>query len=125
MIETCNILIIADYEFKNDNVDKEKYIPKLYEVINKKHSNKNIILKTVTGRYTLGLDLNLKLIEVDDRNKTSFVKSLNDSIDKIDEVIMITNFPKEPFLETLQNQLNENGIGMSIYGYETKSNGKA
>ena len=118
MNDKHNVLLICDSDFKFKVKDYEKYCTKLKEFLKNKNDQKEIILNAVKGKYCF--DDKISLIDIDDKNKTSFVKTINDYLNKFDEVVIITNYLHEPFLESLRTQLNEENKATTIFSYETR-----
>lgn len=114
-------LIICDVDFKDNVNDFKTHKDKLFNFITKKEDGKEVEFATVTGRYSF--KENLREIPIDDKNKTVFVRSISDYLSKIDEVIIISNYRHETFLEPLKNQLSEESIPTTLFSYEVKTNG--
>lgn len=115
-------LLVCDVDFHDRVSDFEAYKNKLFGFVKQKEESKEVEFRTVSGRYSFRE--NLKEIPVDDKNKTSFIKSIGDYLSKIDEVIIISNYRHESFLEPLKNQLGEEGVPTTLFSYETKTNGQ-
>lgn len=115
-------LIICDIDFKNTVNDFKAYKEKLFNFVICKEEGKQVEFATVTGKYSFKEDL--KEIPIDDKNKTIFVRSISDYLSKIDEVIIISNYRHEAFLEPLKNQLSEESIPTTLFSYEIKTNGQ-
>lgn len=113
------VLIVADANFQNDILNYEDYQKKLIQFLDNKNPNSELELYSVKGRYCF--DAKDNLIEIDDKNKTSFVRSITDYLSKIDEVILITNYIHEPYLESLKNQLNEQSKPASVFSYQVRT----
>jgi len=113
-----SVLLIADVNFQADVLDYEGYQKRLVEFLNNKIADAELDMLSVKGRFCF--DGNLSCIDIDDKNKTSFVKSIGDYLSKIDEVIIITNYLHEPYLESLRNQLNEESKPTSVFSYQVR-----
>lgn len=113
-----SVLVTSDTGFKAAVKDFQKYIEKLNDFLIKKNEEKDIQLSSVKGKYCF--DDTLALIDIDDKNKTSFVKSIGDYLNKFDEVVIITNYFHEPFLESLRTQLKEENKATTVFSYEVR-----
>lgn len=112
------VLIISDSNFHHTVKDPETYQRKLIEFLNNKTVNSNVEVCSVKGKYCYSAEY--PLIDIDDKNKSSFVKTVGDYLNKVDEVVIITNYLHEPYLEPLRNQLNEENKPTSVFSYEVK-----
>lgn len=112
------VLIISDSNFHHTVKDPETYQRKLIEFLNNKTVNSNVEVCSVKGKYCYSEEY--PLIDIDDKNKSSFVKTVGDYLNKVDEVVIITNYLHEPYLEPLRNQLNEENKPTSVFSYEVK-----
>lgn len=113
-----SVLVVADANFQNEIEDFPAYQKKLVEFLTNKTTNVELEVLSVKGRFCF--DGELPAIDIDDKNKTSFVKSISDYLSKIDEVIVITNYLHEPYLESLRNQLNEESVPTSVFSYPVR-----
>ena len=118
MIEKHNVLVVADIDFKFKAIEKESFLTKLLEFLTKKNENSEIVITTVSGKYSYSEKYNA--IEIDDKNKTSFVKTIGDNLSKFHEIVIISNYQHEPFLEALKGQLNEENKATSIFSYKVE-----
>lgn len=112
-----SVLVIAEPDFIHTANDQETYFTKLNNFLIKRSGDSNLRVVTVSGRYGLNFD---NIIEVDDRNKTSFLRSLDDHLNQFNEVVILANFEKEMFIDAFTNRLNELSKAVTIYGYETQ-----
>lgn len=118
MKEKHNILIIADTNFRHSVKDYDAYVKKLSRFLITKNEEKDVVLSTVAGKYRFNDAFNA--IEIDDKNKTSFVKTVGDYLNKFDEVVIVTNYLHESYLESLRGQLNEENKATTIFSYEVR-----
>ena len=112
------VLIISDTDFRKNVKEPEVYQRKLIEFLNNKVENASVELCSVRGKYCF--DSSYQQIEIDDKNKSSFVKTVGDYLNKVDEVIIITNYLHEPYLEPLRNQLKEENKPTTVFTYEVR-----
>lgn len=112
-----SVLVVAEPDFLTKGKDTEAYLEKLTNFLTKRAGESKFRPVTVSGNY--GVDIDVK-IEVDDRNKTSFAKSLEDRLLQFDDIVLITNFEKDPFIDVLRNLANDLSKPFTFYNYETK-----
>lgn len=117
-----SVLVLCEPDFVHQVGDKEAYINKLNNFLLKRAGESNLRMVSVTGKYGLETETN---IEVDDKNKTAFVKSLDDHLNQFDEVVIIANFENDPYIVALGNCVGELSKTLTIYGYGTRSNEKS
>lgn len=116
-----SVLVVAEPDFVHTAKDQDAYFGKLNDFLHKRANDSNLRVVTVTGRYGVPVE---NIIDVDDRNKTSFLKSLDDHLNQFNEVVIIANFEKEMFIDSLINRLTELSKAVTIYGYKTESHEK-
>lgn len=112
-----SVLIVAEPDFMHKGKDTDAYMEKLNKFLTKRAGDSKFRPVTVTGNYGLSLET---VIEVDDRNKTSFGKSLEDHLVQFDDIVIITNFEKDPFIDVLSARAAELSKPFTIYSYEIK-----
>lgn len=113
-----SVLLISESDFGRTCKDTVVYMEKLNKYLDSRASDSNLRKVTVTGRFNVaGIE---NIIEVDDRNKTSFIKSLDDHLNQFNEVVIITNFEKDVYLEALTSRLAELSKSFTVYGYEKR-----
>lgn len=112
-----SVLILAEKDFKEKGRDTEAYLEKLTSFLNKRAGETSLKLATVEGKYNVGC---LDAIPVDDRNKTAFIKSLEDYLPQFDEIVIITNFEGDIFINAVTNKASELSKSFTVYGFETK-----
>lgn len=116
-----SVLVVVEPDFVHTAHDQETYFAKLNNFLSKRSGDSNLRVVSVSGRYGVSFD---NLIEVDDRNKTSFLRSLDDHLNQFNEIVIIANFEKEQFIDALTIRLNELSKAVTIYGYETHKHEK-
>lgn len=112
-----SVLVVVEPEFLGKSKDADAYVEKLNKFLTTRAGESRLRRVSVTGGYGLpGCDH----LEVDDRNKTAFIKSLDDHLTQFDEIVIITNFEKEPYLDALSSRADEFSKSLTFYGYETR-----
>jgi hypothetical protein len=118
-----SVLIIGESDFLRYCNDVDVYMGKLDKYLLTRAGDSNLRKVSVTGKFNIpGIEINL---EVDDRNKTAFIKSLDDHLNQFNEVVIITNFERDYYLEALTSRLDELSKSFTVYGYETKGHEKS
>lgn len=112
-----SVLVICEPPFLSGCKDTQAYHNKLDKFLHQRAGESKLRCVSVTGNYGLPYENN---IEVDDRNKTSFIRSLDDSLLQFDEIVIITNFEKDPYIDALSTRAAELSKSFTIYGYETR-----
>lgn len=110
-----SVLVIAEPDFLVKGEDCEGYHTKLMKYLEKRSGDSQLRAISITGKYGLPME---KQIEVDDRNKTAFVKSLDDHLLQFNEVVIITNYEKDSFIDALSNRLSELSKTLTVYSYK-------
>lgn len=118
MIEQHNVLLICDINFKVNVKDYNIYYQKLINFLTTKNKDKDVNFSSVNGKYNFNEELNN--IDVDEKNKSSFIKSIDDYLNKYDEIVIITNYIHEPYLEGLRTHLNEENKPTTVFSYEVR-----
>jgi hypothetical protein len=118
-----SVLVVAEPDFVPSVKDEPTYFAKLGAWLEKRSNDSNLRTVSVTGRFGVNTNISSN-IEVDDKNKTSFLKSLDDHLNQFDEIVIIANFEKDMFIDALTNRLTELSKPFTIYGYETRGHEK-
>lgn len=114
------ILVIADSNFKNLCDDPKSYIDKLYSVLKGRH-DVPVSIVTVSGRYGLSdLDEGIGVLEVEDRNKTLFVQTIENAAANIDELQIVSLSESDPFIEGAAGMLSSLHKNITRYGYKRR-----
>lgn len=114
------IMVVADSGFVNLCKDPQSYVATLKERINALYGN-NVILSTVSGKYGIGhIDPTIISIEINDRNKTLFSQTLENSSMLFDELVAISIFEKDPFIETAREVVTTANKTFTHYRYPRK-----
>lgn len=112
-----SVLVVAEMDFGLKGKDTPAYMEKLQSFLTKRAGDSNLRMMTVSGRYMVD---GIEALVADDRNKTSFIKSLEDHLPHYDEIIVIANFEKDPFIDALGTRAGELSKTFTIYKYETR-----
>lgn len=118
MIQDYNILIVADTNCLRDMADIHNCRAKLYDFLNREHVDYNVVLYTCTGKYSFGGGL--PELDVNDKNKTSFARSIEYYLNKLDSVVIITNYDNEPYFSALTQTLYYNRVSSMTFPYEVR-----
>lgn len=113
-----SVLVIVEPDFLPKCNNGEVYVEKLNGFLKTRAGESRYRRVSVSGNYGLP---GWEHLEVDDRNKTSFIKSLDDHLTQFNEIVIITNFEKEPYIDSLSNRAAELSKTLTIYGYETRT----
>jgi hypothetical protein len=118
-LATNTVLIMADSNFVNLCVDPSEYMARLKKLISEKGDSTSFF--TITGRYGVQTtDQALIQIPVDDRNKTIFSQTLENSAMVFDELIVISIMPTDPFLCAAREVLTNANKTITQYRYQRK-----
>ena len=110
-----SVLVLAEPDFQHKGKDCSAYVEKLKTLLEKRGDGQKLRVMSITGRYSVdGFDS----FEVDDKNKTAFVKSIDDKLESFNDIVIITNYEKDPYIDALTNRAGELSIPFTIYGYE-------
>lgn len=112
---TRNILIVADSGFYRLCVNPEQYITQLKNLLSES-SQGDCDLKTVTGKYGLKSS-EIEALEIEDRNKTVFVQTIENLTFQCDELIVISIIPNDPYLDALIGSLTARHTCIRRYKY--------
>ena len=113
------VLILADSNFINVCDNANAYVERLKELLSKRVNN--MIIYTVSGRYGLSqVDKSIPVIEVDDRNKTIFSQTLENSSMVFDEMIAVSIVPTDPFMTVAREVLTKANKTITQYRYQRK-----
>ncbi|UPT53958.1 hypothetical protein [Vibrio phage phiKT1019] len=119
-VNTKNILVICDSGFGNLCKDALDYVSRLKGMVGER-TNNDFQLHTVSGKYGLSdLDSDMKVLEIEDRNKTSFVQTIENMVELTNELIIISVVDHDAHIEALAAALSERCITIRRYKYERK-----
>lgn len=118
--QTQNILVICDSGFSNVCKDPEDYIKRLHQMVGGR-TNNDYQLHTVSGKYGIGdVDQNVQVMDIEDRNKTSFVQTIENMAELTSELIVISIVDFDAHIEALVSALSERCITIRRYKYVRK-----
>lgn len=114
------ILLVADSNFVNLCKDPAAYISLLKARILEKRQG-DALLYTVTGKYGVSnIDNTIPTLDINDRNKTLFSQTLENSTMLFDELMVISVNEHDPFIIAAQEVVTHASKTSTKYGYERK-----
>ena len=114
------ILVVADSNFINLCDDPAKYISKLRDVMASRPFTPGTLF-TVSGRYGLSnIDPTIPVIDIDDKNKTVFGQTLENSFMMFDELLSVSVAGNDPFLCMAREVATSNSKSFTQYGYPAR-----
>lgn len=117
---STTILVVADSNFNNLCQDPQGYVRRLKERVAELRSG-NTHLYTVSGRYGLSnVDASLPVIEVNDRNKTLFSQTLENSSMFFDELMAISIAEEDQFIKSAREVVTSANKTFTHYKYPRK-----
>lgn len=118
--ETIVVLVITDGIFGNQCEDSAAYVKRLKEVIGK-NRNRIVSLTSVVGsRGISDIDSTIPTLDLDTKNKTQFVQSLENNISLFDELLIIRE-ADDLFLSGARQAVTELNKPLCVYGYPRKN----
>ncbi|QDB70384.1 hypothetical protein CF8_0215 [Aeromonas phage CF8] len=112
-----SVLVIAEPDFVHKVKDAQEYLNRLTVFLSKRAGETPLRMVTVAGKYAFpGLDQQ----PTDDRNKTAFVKSIDDYLTQLNEIVFVANFQADPFIDAVSTRATEAQKSTTMYGYEKK-----
>lgn len=113
------ILVVADSNFANLCKDPDEYVKRLRTVLADRSSNS--VIMTVSGRYGISsVDAQVKVLTVDDKNKTVFGQTLENIAGMFDELLAVTNTVSDPFILAAKEVLGNANKTITTFGYQRK-----
>lgn len=113
------ILLLADSNFINVCVDAIAYVKLLRERLAQRGDHAKVY--TVSGRYGLSqVDASIPVISVDDRNKTIFSQTLENSSMLFSEMIAVSIVPTDPYIHVARDVLTKANKNITQYRYQRK-----
>lgn len=107
-----SVLVIAEPEFRNG--DNKSYLDKLVAFLKDRAGESALRVITVEGKYNCP---GFEARPSDDRNKTAFVKGVEDYLTQLNEIVVITKYENDAYLDSLNTRASEAGTTVSFYGY--------
>lgn len=116
---TVVTLVITDGVFGNQCVDSAAYVKKLKENM-ANSTTRDITLVSVTGNRGISdLDNTITALDLDTKNKTQFVQSLENNSHLFDEILIIRHVD-DTFLSGTRIAATELNKPFFMYGYNRK-----
>lgn len=114
------VLLVADSNFINLCNDPAAYVERLKKTIAARTEG-NVQIITVSGRYGLSnVDSTIRVIEVDDKNKTLFGQHLENISMFFDELLVVTISPSDSYMLVAKEVVTNACKTFTQYGYQRK-----
>lgn len=114
------ILVLADSNFINLCKNPTEYIGLLKQRVMEAREG-NATLYTVTGKYGINhIDSSVPTLEINDRNKTSFSQTLENSTMLFDELLIISINESDPYMLAAKEVSTTASKTSTHYRYERK-----
>lgn len=115
-----SLLVIADSNFVNICSDASAYVNKLKENLAKRRAN-GVSLVTVPGKYGIAnIDSSIPELDVDDKNKTSFVQTLENVSLLFDEMIVVSVADNDNYIVGAKETMTSLNKCFTHYRYARK-----
>mgnify|MGYP000959189736 CR=1 FL=1 len=119
-IQPVSMLVIADSNFINLCKNPDEYMTRLKEAL-KKRREQGVDLYTVSGRYGLGnIDKELITIDVQDKNKTIFMQTLENNAPFFDELLILSVAPEDNYINAAREVMTQLNKSFTHYRYDRK-----
>lgn len=113
------MLVITDGVFGNQCTDSSSYVAKLKDVLSNKETH-NVQLVSVSGNRGISdIDSSIPALDLDTKNKTQFVQSLENNVGQFDELLIIKD-ADDLFLSGARQAVTELNKPIRTYGYTRK-----
>lgn len=114
------ILVVADSNFANLCKDPVEYVSLLKERVLSKRQG-DAMLYTVTGKYGISnIDKTIPTLDVEDRNKTLFSQTLENSTMLFDELMVISVHENDPYILAAKEVVTTASKTSTHYKYPRK-----
>lgn len=114
------VMVISDSNFHNLCNLPEEYVSKLHKVI-KNRLGENTRVVTVNGRYGLSkVNSDMTTYEVEDRNKTLFVQTIENNVNYFDELVIVSLTNTDPFIEGVADCMLNHHKNIVRYAYKRR-----
>ena len=117
MLHDYSVLVLVEPDFKFKAKDIDTYLTKLNSFMLKRAGDINLRVVTVEGKYGIP---GVEVMPTDNRNKTAFIKAIEDYLGQLNEIVVIANYSKEAYLDAVSLKASEASKTFTVYGYETK-----
>lgn len=115
------ILVVADSNFINLCKNPHDYVKLLKERVANLYEN-NATIHTVSGKYGIAnIDSSIPVVDINDRNKTLFSQTLENSSMFFDELLAISTVDKDPYIESAREVVTLSNKTFTHYRYPRKS----
>lgn len=100
------ILVVCDSNFKHTCVDPDDYVNRLKTKLAERVGSR-LVIKTIDSKYGFKqVDPTMQSFETEDKNKTSFVQTVENVAANIDELLVVSIVENDPYLEGLKDSLS-------------------
>lgn len=114
------ILVVADSNFINLCKDPFVYVKLLKDRVAQVHENS--VIHTISGKYGIAnIDPTIPVVDINDRNKTLFSQTLENSSMFFDELMAISTVDKDPYIESAKEVVTTANKTFTHYRYPRKS----
>ena len=114
------VLLMADSNFINLCKDPVEYLGRLKALVAQRRTN-GVQLYTVSGRYGVNhIDSSIEVVQLDDRNKTIFGQTLENSSMLFDELLVVTVSASDPYIAMAKEVMMNASKTITQYGYIRK-----
>lgn len=112
-------LVITDGVFEKQCTDAKQYVSDLKAKLALSTTRDIEVVSITTNRGICDLDVTIPALDMDAKNKTTFVQSLENSALLFDEMLIIKN-SDDPFLSSAYQCVTSLGKPIYVYGYVRK-----
>lgn len=113
-----SVLVICDANFVDTCDNIEIYTERLKKVLAQRAGVTPLRIVTTGGRFAYP---GLEQQPTDDRTKTAFVKSIEDYLTQINEVVIVTNFSGDAYITAVSSKVDEMKKTTTVYRYKTRN----
>lgn len=117
MFYDYSVLVVVEPEFQHTVKDMEAYRATLQKFLGQRAGETPLRVVTVEGKFGFA---GFEAMPTDDRNKTAFVKTVDDYLTQLNEIVIVTNFENHPYFDALNTRATEASKTVSVYGYEKR-----
>jgi len=117
--ETVVTLVITDGIFGNQCDDATAYVARLKEAMAKSKCRDVSLVSVCGNRGICDIDPTVTEIELDTKNKTQFIQSLENNVGLFDEILII-RLADDMFLNGARQAATELNKPLFTYGYNRK-----
>lgn len=114
------VLVITDGVFKSQCDDATAYVARLKKVMAANQKREVKWVSVAGNRGICDIDATIPSLDLDTKNKTQFVQSLENNVGEFDEMLLIKN-TDDLFLSGARQAVTELNKPLSTYGYTRKT----